>query len=254
MKNILYFILFYSRLVNVSTEKSTTVAMIQTGKKPMQCYKMMNEIRTLPPAVLASLPSGENGSSVVKIAVPGSLNEATTQEALQRGQVVALAVEDCKVDGAEFLEVVKYYKDVKTVFIRNCSLGIVGGQKIARAVSCLTCLFLSGNQIQDGGAKTFAAMLLAESSLKALGLCAESIGPEGAKALAAALQTNTTLALLDLTSNRIGELGCRELALALKRNPGTAIRTLALDEAYGGVAAGESQGLLRAYQLQMTIL
>ena len=220
----------------------------------MQCHKMMNEISTLPPAVLASLPSGENGSAVVRIVVPGSLNEATTQEALQRGRVVALAVEDCKVDGGEFLDVVKYYKDVKTVYMRNCSLGIVGGQKIARTVSFLTCLFLSGNQIQDGGAKTFAAMLLGETSLKALGLCVESIGPEGAKALAAALQTNTTLTLLDLTGNRIGELGCRELALALKRNPGTAIRTLALDEAYGGVATGESQGLLRAYQLQMTIL
>ena len=43
-------------------------------------------------------------------------------------------------------------------------------------------------------------------------------------------------------------------AFALKRNPGSAIRTLVMDEAYGGVAAGESQGLLRAYQLQMTIL
>ena len=220
----------------------------------MQCHKMMGEISTLPPAVLASLPSGENGNSVVKIDVPGSLNEATTQEALQRGRVVALVVEDCKVDGAEFIDVVKYYKEVKTVYVRNCSLGIVGGQKIARAVSFLTCLFLSGNQIQDGGAKTFAAMLMGESSLRALGLCAECIGAEGAKALAAALQTNTTLSLLDLTGNRIGEHGCRELALALRRNPGTAVRTLALDEAYGGVAAGESQGLLRAFQLQSAIL
>jgi hypothetical protein len=228
--------------------------MIQTGKKPMQSHKMNGEISTLPPAVLASLPSGENGSAVVKIVVPGSLNEATTQEALQRGRVVALVVEDCKVDGGEFVEVVRYYKDVKTVYMRNCSLGIVSGQKVARAVSFLTCLFLSGNQIQDGGAKTFAAMLLGESALKALGLCAEGIGPEGAKALAAALQTNTTLALLDISGNAIGEVGCREIAFALKRNPGSAVRTLAMDEAYGGVAAGESQGLLRAYQLQMTIL
>jgi len=160
------------------------------------------------------------------------------------------------VNGSDLVDIVKHYRTVsklRTVFLRNCSLGVSGGKHMARAVSEVETLYLQGNLIKDGGVKTMAAALAANDNLNVLGLCSEGFGCLGAQAIATALQSNTRLTLLDIRGNDITPEGCKEIAYALLRNPGTRLQYLFMDTKYGGIVKGEWQGLLRAFKLRFAL-
>jgi len=224
----------------------------------MACKKMMEkgEWEMLPQPVLDSLSPKEDGSGLVRILVPGTLKEATTQEALQRGSVNCIVVVDEFVNGADLVDIVKHYKNVsslRTVYLRNCNLGVCGGKHMARAEPEVETLYLEGNLIKDGGVKTIATALASNDNLNVLGLCNEGFGCHGAQALATALQANTRLTLLDIRGNDITPEGCKELAYALLRNPGTRLQYLFMDQQYGGIVKGEWQGLLRAFKFRHSL-
>ena len=76
-------------------------------------------------------------------------------------------------------------------------------------------LYLSYNEIDDGGAKELAANLHHCTQLKKLDLSGNEIGVDGAKELAANLHHCTQLNKLDLAGNEIGVDGAKELAANL---------------------------------------
>eukprot|EP00285_Hemiselmis_virescens_P010356 CAMPEP_0173381824 /NCGR_PEP_ID=MMETSP1356-20130122/4252_1 /TAXON_ID=77927 ORGANISM="Hemiselmis virescens, Strain PCC157" /NCGR_SAMPLE_ID=MMETSP1356 /ASSEMBLY_ACC=CAM_ASM_000847 /LENGTH=227 /DNA_ID=CAMNT_0014335847 /DNA_START=52 /DNA_END=735 /DNA_ORIENTATION=- len=225
---------------------------------PMHCRKMKQpgELQALPAPVFETLPPKEDGEGCVLMEQPGTLKEATTQEALQRGTVYCIIVRDKKVEGDDFVEIIRHYSKASslgTVYLSSCRLGISGGQHMARSLDYLTNLFLESNGIKDGGITTLATAVGANNNLKVLGIVSEGFGVVGARALAGALQTNTCLSRLDVSGNMITQEGAKEMAFALKRNSGNALKTLVMDTEYGGIRKGEAQGLLRAFMLQYSI-
>uniref|UniRef100_A0A7S0W8Y9 Uncharacterized protein n=1 Tax=Hemiselmis tepida TaxID=464990 RepID=A0A7S0W8Y9_9CRYP len=225
---------------------------------PMSCRKMKRagELQALPAPVFETLPPKEDGEGCVLMEEPGTLKQATTQEALQRGTIYCIIVQDKKVEGDDFVEIVKHYSkksSLSTVYLSRCQLGISGGQHMARALEYLTNLFLEGNDVKDGGIATLATALAANNNLKVLSMISEGFGVVGARALAGALQTNTSLVRLDVTGNNLTQDGAKEMAFSLKRNNANALKTLVMDAEYGGINKGEAQGLLRAYMLQYSI-
>ncbi|EKX36634.1 hypothetical protein GUITHDRAFT_155180 [Guillardia theta CCMP2712] len=228
---------------------------IQSGKRPMRCEKLTGIIssQNFPEWVVESFPPKEDGSGVVRVIVPGTLKEATTQEALQRGVVVAITWQNEPTNGSDVIDIIKHYQaasSLSTVHIRNCFLGVSGGKYLAKSLQDISTLFLDGNDIRDGGCMTISAALAANTNLKTLGLVNESIGYQGARYLANALQFNMSLTKLDISGNDIEKDGCREIAFALQRNSGSVLKYLKMDQKYGGIVNGEYQGLLRAFKLQ----
>ena len=146
------------------------------------------DMAQLPELVIEALPPAENGKPetggrVVKILQPGTLDEATAQEAMQRGTFVAITIQDVPVRGADLVDIVKHYvaaSKLTAVHVRNCGLAVPGGQHIARTMADLSCLYSEGNRIRDGGMNTVAAALANNASLRVLGLVNEGITLKGA--------------------------------------------------------------------------
>uniref|UniRef100_A0A7S4K0S0 Uncharacterized protein n=1 Tax=Guillardia theta TaxID=55529 RepID=A0A7S4K0S0_GUITH len=213
---------------------------IQSGKRPMRCEKLTGIIssQNFPEWVVESFPPKEDGSGVVRVIVPGTLKEATTQEALQRGVVVAITWQNEPTNGSDVIDIIKHYQaasSLSTVHIRNCFLGVSGGKYLAKSLQDISTLFLDGNDIRDGGCMTISAALAANTNLKTLGLVNESIGYQGARYLANALQFNMSLTKLDISGNDIEKDGCREIAFALQRNSGSVLKYLKMDQKVGAL-------------------
>eukprot|EP00277_Geminigera_cryophila_P018454 CAMPEP_0179446162 /NCGR_PEP_ID=MMETSP0799-20121207/29574_1 /TAXON_ID=46947 /ORGANISM="Geminigera cryophila, Strain CCMP2564" /LENGTH=274 /DNA_ID=CAMNT_0021234861 /DNA_START=87 /DNA_END=911 /DNA_ORIENTATION=+ len=201
-------------------------------------------------------PEKDIGTGLVFVNIPGTLKEATTQEALQRGTVLAITWKDQAVDGADVVDVLQHYSKhskLATVHLQNSFLGVGGGKQMARALKTISTLFLQNNSIRDEGVKTIAAALAGNENLTTLALVHENIGHVGARALASSLQQNQHLQHLDLSGNDLTEEGIKDICFALQRNPGSSLQTLKLDSHFGGIVKGEYQGLLRSYKMLYTV-
>merc|ERR1712216_52816 len=251
---------------------------VQSGKFPMECRKLRDcrpanakakwkddnpaEPWELPEWVTRNVvPEKQMGEGLVFVNIPGSLKEATTQEALQRGVVLAITWKDRMCNAEDVFDITRHYADIKkgkncklaTVHLQNCFLGVGGGKTIAKTLPFVSTLFLQGNAVRDEGVRTIAVALEANDKVHTMGLVDECIGPVGARYIAKALQVNQCLEHLDLSGNDLTEDGVREICFALQRNPGTILQTLKLDPCFGGIAKGEYQGLLRSFKMLFTV-
>ncbi len=103
---------------------------------------------------------------------------------------------------------------MKSLDLKNNSIGDLGAKVIAESISCLTTLYLNGNNIGDEGAKTIASSL---TNLTNLNMGRNRIGGNGAKAIAASLKNLTTL---NLNNNSIGNEGAKAIATSLTQLTG----------------------------------
>ena len=62
-----------------------------------------------------SLSEKEIGTGLVFVNIPGSLKEATTQEALQRGTVLAISWKGKPVDGSDVVDILGAQHSVKNI-------------------------------------------------------------------------------------------------------------------------------------------
>eukprot|EP00854_Cymbomonas_tetramitiformis_P004375 gene4375-5381_t len=143
---------------------------------------------------------------------------------------------------------------------------MVGVGDMLSVNKALTCLMLSGNNIDDKGAASIAKALEKNSTLTKLEMfrcqirvegarcLAESglgvittadfeentLGDEGAEAFCEMLKTNTCLSDLNLSCNMIGNKGTRMLAAALEKN--ATIKTLSIRQNYLGEGGANALG------------
>ena len=82
----------------------------------------------------------------------------------------------------------------------------------------LKALYLSSNNIGDDGAKIISDALKVNHSVESLILGSNMIGDDGVKAIADALGINHSLEKLDLRDNKIGDDGTKAITNALKDN------------------------------------
>jgi len=76
----------------------------------------------------------------------------------------------------------------------------------------------TGSDVGDDGARTFASVVVANSSIGSLDLGSNKITAEGAKALATVLKTNKSITQLDLSGNRIGDEGAESFVSTILVN------------------------------------
>ena len=122
---------------------------------------------------------------------------------------IMLCINDIKVTNENYC-----YFEHQTLDLR-CTTGL--GETRTLPLNSLYCtqlnkLYLSDNEIGDGGAKELAANLHHCTQLKELNISGNKIGVDGAKELAANLHHCTLLNKLDLSCNKIGVDGAKELA------------------------------------------
>ena len=111
-------------------------------------------------------------AGLVFVNIPGTLKEATTQEALQRGTVLAITWKGKPVNGDDVVDILEHYakhSKLATVHLQSCYLGVGGGKHIARALKTVSTLFLESNSIRDEGVRTVATALAGTQPARAGG-------------------------------------------------------------------------------------
>jgi hypothetical protein len=104
-----------------------------------------------------------------------------------------------------------------------------GAKMIANALiynNSLKTLYMSSNNIANDGAKAMADALKGNHSLESLILGSNNVCDDGAKAIAGALKVNHSLKRLDLRDNKIDDNGAKDIADVLKVNQGLKILNL----------------------------
>ncbi|KAK3251617.1 hypothetical protein CYMTET_39052 [Cymbomonas tetramitiformis] len=174
-----------------------------------------------------------------------------------------------ETEGAVSPSVMSQVQVVTTMDLRFKDVSVeemVGVGDMLSVNKALTCLMLSGNNIDDKGAASIAKALEKNSTLTKLEMfrcqirvegarcLAESglgvittadfeentLGDEGAEAFCEMLKTNTCLSDLNLSCNMIGNKGTRMLAAALEKN--ATIKTLSIRQNYLGEGGANALG------------
>jgi len=149
-----------------------------------------------------------------------------------------LSLEGCylnRYDGeilAASLKADKIISNLRVLNLAKNGLRKEGAQALATALSAegvmLEHLDLSGNKIGVSGAKSLAAMISKNKTLKILNLFSNMIDVDGARAIKESLKVNNTLQELDVGLNRLREKGAKAIAEGLSQNKTSAIRTISI--------------------------
>mmetsp|Transcript_23549 Transcript_23549/g.35238 ORF Transcript_23549/g.35238 Transcript_23549/m.35238 type:complete len:578 (-) Transcript_23549:133-1866(-) len=157
-----------------------------------------------------------------------SLAKAIETNYKNGGALKTLKLNECKFESkaSECLVEGLCKSGLSSVSLKGCHLdskvavAIASGLKAEDQMKTLTNLDLSGNVLDDEGAKELADALIRNSILKVLNLNGNEIGDEGGEALAKALRSNTTLSSLSFQGNPIGEKATTAFTYTAQKSTG----------------------------------
>jgi Ran GTPase-activating protein (RanGAP) involved in mRNA processing and transport/tRNA A-37 threonylcarbamoyl transferase component Bud32 len=132
------------------------------------------------------------------------------------------------------------------------NIGDAGAKSFAEAFkvnAAISWVDLSNNGIGPGGSRSLAEALVVNAMITSMRLAYNSIGPDGAAHLAGAFELNNVLATVDLGYNAIGDAGASALAEAIKLN--TALTSVGL--AYNSIGPDGAAHLANALQFNYVL-